>query len=85
LKESTDALTAAASTVAESKRLVVAGEMGGADDVAIVMTSKAPVAVGGDDKKRAKVNSRSRTQQFVEMQDSELCSLIDSLITGTKT
>lgn len=84
MKESTDALTAAASTVAESRRLVVGGEMGGADDVAIVMTSMAPAAVG-DNKKRAKVNSRSRMQQFVEMQDSELCSLIDSLITGTKT
>ena len=81
MKESTDALTTAASTVAESKRLVVGGEVGGADDVAIVMTS----TVVGDDKKRTKVNPRSRTQQFVEMQDSELCTLIDSLITGTKT
>ena len=83
MKDSTDALAAAASTVAESRRLVVGGEMSGADDVAIVMTSTVPVV--GDDKKRTKVNSRSRTRQFVEMQDSELCSLIDSLITGTKT
>ena len=81
MKESTDALATAASTVAESRRLVVGGEMGGSDDVAIVMTS----AVPGDAKKKKKVNLRSRTQQFVEMQDSELCSLIDSLITGTKT
>ena len=81
MKESTDALATAASTVAESKRLVVGGEVGGADDVAIVMTS----TVAGDDKKRTKVNPRSRSQQFVEMQDSELCTLIDSLITGTKT
>ena len=81
LKESTDALAQAASTVPESRRLVVGGEVGGADDVAIVMTS----TVGADDKTRSKVKSRSRTQQFVEMQDSELCSLIDSLITGSKT
>ncbi len=78
LKESTDALAGAASTVADSRRLVVGGEMGGADDVAIVMTS----TVGGQ---RTKVSSRSRTQQFVEMQDSELCNLIDSLITGSTT
>ena len=84
MKESSDALTAAASTVSESRRLLVGGEVGGVDDIAIVMTSTAPAAAGVD-KKRAKVNSRSRTQQFVEMQDSELCSLIDSLITGTKT
>ena len=80
LKESTDALAGAASTVAESRRLVVGGEMGGTDDVAIVMTSTVR-----DDKKKTKISSRSRTQQFVEMQDSELCSLIDSLITGSTT
>ena len=82
MKESTDALATAASTVAESRRLVVGGEMGESDDVAIVMTSTVP---GDAKKKMKKVNLRSRTQQFVEMKDSELCSLIDSLITGTKT
>ena len=79
LKESTDALAAAASTVGDSRRLLVGGEVGGADDVAIVRTT----TVGADDKLRARVSSRSRTQQFVEKQDSELCSLIDSFITTT--
>ena len=80
LKESSEALSQAASTVPESKRLVVGGEMGGADEVAIVKTSTV-----GDEKARSKVSSLSRTQQFVEMQDSELCSLIDSLISGSMT
>ena len=53
------------------------GEMGGADDVAIVKTSTV-----GDEKMRHKVSSLSRTQQFVERQDSELCTLIDSLISA---
>lgn len=80
MKESTDALLVAASTVPESKRLVVGGDVGGTDDVAIVKTTTV-----GDEKKRSKMSSLSKTQQFVERQDSELCSLIDSLISGSMT
>ena len=53
-------------------------EVGGADDVAIVKTSTI-----GDEKARGKMKSISRTQQFVELQDKELCSHIDSLISGS--
>lgn len=80
LKETTDALLQAASTVSDSKRLVVGGEGDGADEVTIVETSTV-----GPDSGRGKVDSLSRTQQFVEMQDLELCSLIDSLLTGSMT
>ena len=78
LKESADALSMSTSTVPESMRLTVGGEMGGADDVAIVKTSTI-----GEEQSRGKMKSISRTQQFVEMQDKELCSLIDSLISGS--
>ena len=80
LKECTDTLVMAAGSVPDSRRLVVSGEMGGADDVAIVKTSTV-----GDEKTRHKVSSLSRTQQFVERQDSELCTLIDSLISAPIT
>lgn len=73
-------MSLAASTVTESRRLAVGIDRGGTDEVAIVKTSTV-----GDEKSRNKVKSLSRTQQFVEKQDLELCSLIDSLISGSMT